>query len=74
MQVSDKQAAFHVYNLLASKEQMLPYCTIIEVHSPDYLDEEWLKALYPDQYPYFRDSFEKMEDLKLLINTFPSAV
>lgn len=68
MHESNTHAAVHVYDLSASQ---LPYCTIIEVHSPEYLDENWLQGLYPDQYPYFRESFDKMDALKSLINGFP---
>lgn len=73
------QAAIHIYNLQVVKESIgepLHYCTIIEVHSPQYLDEKWLQALYPDQYDEFQESSSEVDRLidalYLLINTFPS--
>lgn len=51
-EISDR-AAVHIYELNVFKEhsnERLHYCTIIEVHSPQYLDENWLQALYADQY------------------------
>lgn len=50
------QAALHIYRLDVSGNGIsdpIPYCTIIEVHSPQYLSVEWLKALYPDQFQAF---------------------
>ena len=41
--------AVHVYRLtLAQADEALPYATIIEIHHPDYLDLEGLRALYAD--------------------------
>ncbi len=75
---SYNQAAIHIYNLNVFKEthdDRFLYCTIIEVHSPQYLDKKWLKALYPDQYKVFRKSSsevaELIEAVNSLINAFP---
>lgn len=58
------QAAVHVYRLEVSKNnEIIPYCTIIEVHSPQYLDLEWLKAFYPDQYDAFSEATQETTDL-----------
>lgn len=58
------QAAVHVYQLEVSKNnEIIPYCTIIEVHSPQYLDLEWLKAFYPDQYDAFSVATQETTDL-----------
>lgn len=70
-------AAIHVYKLSVSNENskgLLPYCTIIEVHSPQYLDEKWLQALYPDQYPYFKENFDQINVLRCLIDRFPKKI
>jgi hypothetical protein len=74
---SDK-AAVHIYKLHVFKEnseERLHYCTIIEVHSPQYLDENWLQSLYPDQYPQFRKTSDEvsplMTSLNALISAFP---
>lgn len=71
------KAALHIYKLKVFKEnseERLHYCTIIEVHSPQYLDENWLQSLYPDQYNDFRKSCGEvnilMDALHSLINTF----
>lgn len=73
-----EQAAVHIYKLLAYKDQAgerLHYCTIVEVHSPQYLDEKWLEALYPDQYGHFRSDTQEVSplltSLRALIKGFP---
>ena len=72
------QAALHVYRLEVSKNDkpdFIPYCTILEVHSPQYLTEEWLKALYEDQYEEFSIKSKEAADLlfrlSILIQDFP---
>ncbi len=72
------QAVIHIYNLNVFKESLedrLLYCTIIEIHSPQYLDKKWLKALYPNQYKDFRKSScevdKLIEAVNSLINVFP---
>ncbi len=46
------KGAVYIYRLEVSKsnENPLPYCTIIELYSPQYLSKEWLQSLYGDQY------------------------
>ncbi len=73
------RAAIHIYKLNVFKnnsEERLHYCTIIEVHSPHYLDEEWLQCLYHDQYEQFRECSNKiallMDRMNLLLSDFPS--
>lgn len=72
------RAAIHIYELNVFKEnseERLHYCTIIEVHSPQYLDENWLQSLYCDQYNHFRKSSGKVDllidSLYSLINMLP---
>lgn len=76
-ETSSNPAAVHVYNLYVCGEKakgIIPYCTIIEVHSPQYLDEKWLQALYPDQYPHFQEGFADMSALESLIEHFPNRI
>lgn len=45
--------AIHIYQLEvknADHPALIPYCTIIEVHSPQYLTNDWLKALNSKDY------------------------
>jgi len=69
-QESDR-AAIHIYKLSVFKEDSQPidYCTILEVHSPQYLDEAWLEALYPEQYQNFQ---ETSPEVKQLLGTLDS--
>jgi len=60
------QAALHIYLLEVSKDgkpYYIPYCTIMEVHSPQYLTIEWLQALYDDQYEKFSIATEEVTSL-----------
>jgi hypothetical protein len=72
------QAAVHIYKLHVFRnpsEDRLHYCTIIEVHSPLYLDENWLQSLYPDQYQDHRKKSSEIDallkSLTTLIHEFP---
>lgn len=72
------RAALHIYCLEVSKNHFLDsisYCTIIEVHSPQYLSDEWLQALYDDQYHEFSTVTEEIEELLfnllIMIQEFP---
>ena len=72
------QAALHVYRLEVSKNDksdFIPYCTILELHSPQYLTEEWLQALYQDQYVEFsvksKEAVDLVARLSVLIQEFP---
>jgi len=48
------KGAVHIYRLNANRgRESIPYCAIMEVHSPQYLSPEWLHALYPEQYEVF---------------------
>ncbi|HEV8051008.1 MAG TPA: hypothetical protein VGP47_00825 [Parachlamydiaceae bacterium] len=74
----DNQGALHIYRLDVSKKdqsETIPYCTIIEVQSPQYLSIEWLQALYPDQYKSFSNQTDEvgalLSRLKILLQTFP---
>lgn len=45
--------AIHMYQLEvknADHPALIPYCTIIEIHSPQYLTSEWLRALNGKDY------------------------
>jgi hypothetical protein len=75
------QAAIHIYKLHVFKEnstERLYYCTIIEVHSPQYLDQQWLRLLYPQQYDQFSKKTPEvdllMESLNTLIKSFPLVI
>lgn len=72
------QAALHIYRLDVSKKEkpeLISYCTIIEVHSPQYLNEKWLRALNEDQYDEFSIKTEEVAELlsrlSVLIQGFP---
>lgn len=72
------QGALHIYRLEVSKNgqhESIPYCTIIEVHSPQYLTIEWLQALYPEQYQVFSVQSKEVTAflcrLTTLIQNFP---
>jgi hypothetical protein len=74
-------AAVHIYHLKVFKnaqDEKVLYCTIIEVHSPQYLNEQWLEALYPHQYTYFsvmsEESQKFLQQLNVLISLFPSTL
>ncbi len=52
----EQTGAIHIYMLevkKSGKDKVIPYCTIIEIHSPLYLTPSWLKALYNKEYPDF---------------------
>jgi hypothetical protein len=72
------EGAAHFYRLEVSKanQEPIPYCTILEIHSPQYLTQEWLQALYADQYALFsqesKESSELIARLVLLMQDFPS--
>ena len=72
------RAAVHIYKLNVFKEnskERLHYCTIIEVHSPQYLDENWLQSLYCDQYNDFKKNSSEVDllidSVYSLISMFP---
>lgn len=73
------RAAVHIYKLMVFKnegDERVHYCTIIEVQSPQYLDENWLQSLYPDQYKNYRESTKEVSmlinSLNTLIDQFPN--
>jgi len=45
-----EEAAVHVYRLDLSKDFNLNYCTIIEIHSPEYLSLDDLGYIYYDDF------------------------
>lgn len=51
-ETSKTKAAIHIYELKVSHantpQQIIPYCTIIEVHSPQYINLQNLTMLYPE--------------------------
>lgn len=74
-----REAAVHIYRLNVSKKdkpELIPYCTIIEVHSPQYLSKEWLQVLYEDQYMNFSIRTSEVDNLlnrlSKLIKNFPN--
>ncbi len=73
------QGALHVYRLEVSKNDLpgsIPYCTIIEVHSPQYLSKGWLQALYDDQFMEYsvlsNDVEGLLNRLSILVQDFPT--
>jgi hypothetical protein len=69
MQEKEPRAAVHIYQLeVVSKTQLepLPYCTIIEIHSPQYLIFPSLKALYDVEYTY---SYKRNERIDILLGS-----
>lgn len=72
MDEHQEQAAVHVYRLeVSNSHSSIPYCTIIEVHSPQYLDTAWLKAFYPEYGTYSENTDESSEllyKLSILMN------
>ena len=75
---SSNRAAVHIYELNVFKEdsqEISHYCTIIEIHSPQYLDENWLRSLYFDQYSDHREASCEVDllidSLHSLLNEFP---
>lgn len=73
------EAALHMYRLDVSHPDVpetLSYCTIIEIHSPQYLTSEYVRALYSDQYETHQERTELIDDIlsrcSHLIEHFPS--
>ena len=72
------KAAVHIYRLEVTRNNLLdsiPYCIIIEVHSPKYLSKKWLQAFYGDQYDKFSIFSEEAATLlfrlSILVQEFP---
>ena len=72
------QAAMHIYQLdvtSPSSTDPIYYCTIIEIHSPQYLTVEYLRAIYSDQFFSFSKRTEEIDALlqrvTTLIESFP---
>lgn len=56
MDVDQDVCAVHIYQLKIENIENQPiYCTITEIHHPDYLTLEDLKQLYPDDYPKYTE-------------------
>ena len=78
MRVSDaKRGEVFIYDLLVTKAPMpkpLPYCTIIEIYSPDYLNSRWIKALSKESHPTTSTaSIRKlMASVRDFVRDFPS--
>lgn len=60
-----KEAAIHIYRLEVYQDNQtpIPYCTILEIHSPQYLTVEWLQALYVEQWDIFTEETEEVSIL-----------
>lgn len=72
------EAALHIYELEVSKSnnsEKIHYCTIIEIHSPQYITTEYLRAIYDEQYHDFNQRTAEIESLlnrcSELIENFP---
>lgn len=52
-----KNAALYIYQLTVMNKEFtdpIPYCRVIEIYSPQYLTQDWIKALYDKEYPLYR--------------------
>jgi hypothetical protein len=69
---SGSEGVVHIYRLDVSKngsDERLPYCTIIEVHSPQYLDAVWLRALHPGQEANLVENSKEVDALMGLLQS-----
>lgn len=62
---SPAMAATHVYQLVVSKDSQpsFPYCTIIEIHSPQYLTPKWLAALNATDFSNYQTQSSDVKKL-----------
>lgn len=63
---SISEGAIHIHQLSVSGngcDESMAYCTIFELHNPQYLTVEWLQALYADQYAEFSQINPVIEEL-----------
>lgn len=64
MQTSKHQGVIQIYQLVVNhngqKSPSIPYCTIIEIHSPEYLNREWFESLYPDDFTKYSVISDKL--------------
>lgn len=72
--IDSPACSIHCYQLRVSNEskQDVPYCTITEIHSSHYLDTQWLKALYPNEYSQYSTITPAIEERLDRIRTFLS--
>ena len=67
------RAAVHIYQLEVSNESQrepVPYCTIIEIHSPQYLSLASLKALYDEDFQHCFERSDRINSLLGRVYTF----
>ncbi len=60
------EAALHIYELDVSKSnnpEKIHYCTIVEIHSPQYITTEYLQAIYDEQYHDFNQRTAEIDSL-----------
>jgi len=65
------QAALHIYKLEVSKEdfpEKIHYCTILEIHSSQYLTSECLQAFNAYQYENFKETTDEIDSLLIRCN------
>ena len=75
---NQSQAALHMYKLEVARDsasESIHYCTIIEIHSPQYLTSEHLQALNGDHYERFNEKTDEVSRLlaksERLLDNFP---
>lgn len=49
----EPKGSLHIYDFKVKREEgpVIPYCKIIEIHSPLYLSKASLMSLYPEEFP-----------------------
>lgn len=65
-EAESNEAAIHIYELEVTRYDSsvsIPYCTIIEIHNPQYLTTEYLEALYDDQFNQYHQKNDSIDSL-----------
>ncbi|MCB1074799.1 MAG: hypothetical protein KDK59_04615 [Simkania sp.] len=65
-ETDSNEAAVHIYQLETSRHGSsvsTPYCTIIEIHNPQYLTSEYLEAIYSDQFDQYHEKNDSIDSL-----------
>lgn len=60
------KGAVHIYELEVKNgvhPELIRYCTIVEIHSPQYLTLTWLQALYDKEYPFHHQTNPHIHEL-----------
>ena len=72
MNIKESLLPLHIYELRVEKDSLssTKYCTIIELHHPDYLDFAWLKLLYPANFETYTKKNQNVEKIMRKISLF----